>query len=216
MVNSDQPPFSPYYEPDVAVYPPDPARARALLAEAGYTFDAAGMAMKDGRPLALQIAYNVENATRRAIAIQLQAELRGIGIAATLKSYPANLYFATYGQGGILSNAKYDLGVAGWTAGYDPDDSSLYGCDQFPPKGSNYTRYCSPEMEALQRAALGSYDEATRKKAYAGIQKLIARDVPDIVLFSFRFLQPIGPAFRNFSPNPIEESWNAYLWEISV
>jgi peptide/nickel transport system substrate-binding protein len=214
VATADQPYYSPFYEPAVTLYPPDPARARSLLRAAGYTFDAAGMAAKDGRPLELQVAYNIENATRRAIAIQVQAELQAIGIATTVKSYPANLFFATFGQGGILTNAKYELAVSGWTAGYDPDDYSLYGCGQFPPNGSNYTRYCSTEMEALQRQALGSYDEATRKIAYAGIQKLLARDVPDIVLFSFRFLQPIVPAFRNFAPNPIEEAWNAYQWEI--
>lgn len=211
---SDQPKFSPYFEPDVTIYKPDPAKAKALLEQAGFTFDADGKAMKNGQQLSLQVSYNVENATRRAIAIQIQSELKGVGIDAPLKGYPANLMFATFGQGGILTNAKYDLNISGWTAGFDPDDYSLYGCDQFPPAGTNYTRYCSPEMQRLQAIALGSYDEETRKKAYSGIQKLLARDVPDINLFYFRFLQPINPAFKNFAPNPIVESWNAFLWEI--
>jgi peptide/nickel transport system substrate-binding protein len=211
---ADQPPFSPYYEPDVTIYRPDVEKAKALLRAAGYTFGPDGAARKNGQPLSLQLSYNVENATRRAIAIQVQAMLRAIGIDAPLKSYPANLMFATFGQGGILTNAKYDLNISGWTAGFDPDDYTLYGCDQFPPKGSNYTRYCSPEMQRLQAAALGTYDEATRKKAYSGIQKLLAHDVPDIELFYFRFLQPINPAFKNFAPNPMSEAWNAFLWEV--
>jgi len=211
---SDQPAFSPYYEPDVMIYTPDPAKARALLTAAGYRFGPDGMAQKNGRPLSLQLSYNIENATRRAIAVQVQSELKGIGIDAPVKSYPANLMFGTFGQGGILTTAKYDLNVSGWTAGFDPDDNSLYGCDQFPPAGTNYTRYCSPEMQRLQRLALGSYDEETRKKAYSEIQKLIARDVPDIELFYFRFLQPINPAFKNFAPNPMNEAWNAFLWEL--
>jgi peptide/nickel transport system substrate-binding protein len=211
---ADQPPFSPYYEPNVQIYTPDPQKAKALLRAAGYTFGPDGSALKNGRPLSLQVSYNVENATRRAIAVQVQSELKAIGIDAPLKGYPANLMFGTFGQGGILTNAKYDLNVSGWTAGFDPDDYSLYGCDQFPPAGTNYTRYCSPEMQRLQRAALSSYDEETRKKAYSGIQKLLARDVPDIDLFYFRFLQPINPAFRNFAPNPMSEAWNAFLWEV--
>lgn len=214
VATADQPAFSPYYEPNVQIYAYDPARARALLTAAGYRYGPDGMARKDGRPLSLQISYNVENATRRAIAIQVQAELRAVGIDAPIKGYPANLMFATYGQGGILTTAKYDLSVSGWTAGFDPDDNSLYGCNQFPPAGTNYTRYCSPEMERLQRQALGSYDEETRKKAYAEIQKLLARDVPDIDLFYFRFIQPINPAFENFAPNPMNEAWNAFMWEL--
>jgi peptide/nickel transport system substrate-binding protein len=211
---SDQPKFSPFYEPNVTIYHPDPAKAKALLRAAGYTFGPDGSAMRGGQQLSLQVSYNVENATRRAIAIQVQSELRAAGIDAPLKGYPANLMFATFGQGGILTNAKYDLNISGWTAGFDPDDYSLYGCDQFPPAGSNYTRYCSPEMQRLQRLALGTYDEETRKRAYSGIQKLLTRDVPDLDLFYFRFLQPINPAFKNFAPNPINEAWNAFLWEV--
>lgn len=211
---ADQPSFSAYYEPDVMRYPHDPARARALLREAGYAFRADGVAVKAGQPLTLQICYNVENVTRRNASVQIQAMLRTVGIDAPIKSYPTNLIFATYGQGGILTNAKYDLCVAGWIAGIDPDDNALYGCDQFPPTGTNYTRYCSPEMQALQHEALGSYDEAVRKKAYSAIQKLLARDVPDIDLWYPRMLQPIVPSFRNFAPNPVNEAWNAHTWEI--
>ncbi len=210
---ADQPPFSPYYEPNVQIYKPDPAKAKALLIAAGYSYGPDGSLMKNGQKLSLQVSYNVENTTRRSIAVQIQSELHAIGIDAPLKGYPANLMFATFGQGGILTNAKYDLNISGWNAGYDPDDYSLYGCDQFPPAGSNYTRYCSPEMQRLQARALGTYDEETRKLAYSGIQKLLARDVPDIDLFYFRFLQPINPAFKNFAPNPLNEAWNAFLWE---
>jgi peptide/nickel transport system substrate-binding protein len=211
---ADQPRFSSYYEPNVTIYHPDPVKAKALLAEAGYAFGPDGRATKHGKKLSLQVSYNVENATRRAIAIQVQSELKSIGIDAPLKAYPANVMFGTFGQGGILANAKYDLNISGWNAGFDPDDYSLYGCDQFPPAGSNYTRYCSPEMQRLQARALGTYDEETRKIAYSGIQKLLARDVPDIDLFYFRSLQPIDPAFKNFAPNPMNEAWNAYRWEI--
>ncbi len=211
---ADQPSFSTYYEPNVTRYPADPARARALLRAAGYTVGATGPATKNGQPLSLQLAFNIENATRRNAAVQIQAMLRAAGIDAPIKTYPGNLYFATFGQGGILTNAKYDLGLAGWIAGIDPDDYSLYGCDQNPPRGNNYDRYCSPEMQALQQQALGSYDEAVRKRAYSGIQKLLARDVPDLDIWYPRQLQPVVPTFKNFAPNPVNEAWNAYQWEI--
>ncbi len=211
---SDQPPFSPYYEPNVTIYKPDLEKAKSLLRAAGFTFGSDGSAMKNGQKLSLQISYNLENATRRAIAIQLQAELKTLGIDGPLKGYPANVFFATFGQGGVLSNAKYDIAITGWNAGFDPDDYTLYACDAFPPAGSNYTRYCSPEMTRLQAQALGTYDEDKRKIAYSGIQKLLARDVPELILFYFRFLQPINPAFKNFAPNPMNEAWNAFQWEI--
>ncbi len=215
---ADQPPYSWAFEPNVMRYRTDPAAAKALLQQAGWTPGPDGIRRKNGQPLALQLSYNVENATRRLVAVQVQAMLKGVGVDAQIKAYPANLFFASYGQGGIMTNGKYDLGLYGWIAGYDPDDHSLYECAQIPrpshPEGVNYTRYCSKEMDAAQAAALGSYDQAARKKAYSTIQKLIARDVPEDYIWYPRQIQPISPAFKGFAPNPINEAWNAYEWEI--
>ncbi|HTJ28314.1 MAG TPA: peptide ABC transporter substrate-binding protein [Candidatus Limnocylindria bacterium] len=215
---ADQPRYSWAYEPNVMHYPHDIAKAKALLIQAGWTPGPDGIMRKNGQPLSLQLSYNVENVTRRQVSVQLQAMLRQAGIDVQIKAYPANLIFATYGQGGIMTNGKYDLAVVGWIAGYDPDDHSLFTCDQIPrpshPDGVNYTRYCNKEMDAAQTAALSSYDQAARKPAYSAIQKLLARDVPEIYLWIPRQIQPINPAFKGFAPNPVNEAWNAYEWEI--
>ena len=215
---ADQPPFSWAYESDVTKYPHDVAKAKQLLAEAGWTPGADGIVRKNGRPLSLQLSYNVENATRTLVAVQIQAMLKEAGIDAQIKTYPANLLFATYGQGGILTTGKFDLAVTGWIAGFDPDDHSLFASDQIPrpghPDGVNYTRYQNPEMDAAQRDALSSYDESVRKSAYSRIQKLLARDVPEDYIWFPRQAQPINPEFKGFAPNPVNEAWNAYEWEI--
>ena len=215
---ADQPQWSWAYEPNVTKYPHDVAKAKALLAEAGWTPGPDGTVRKNGQPLSLQISYNVENATRRLVAVQIQSMLKDAGIDAQIKSYPANLFFATYGQNGILTTGKYDMSISGWIAGFDPDDHSLYECDQIPgpghPDGVNYTRYCNHEMDAAQKAALSSYDDATRKKAYSEIQKLLARDVPEDYIWFPRQAQPTVPEFKNFAPNPVNEAWNAWEWEL--
>ena len=213
---ADQPPYSWAYEPNVARYPTDAAKAKALLAQAGWTPGSDGIARKNGQPLSLQLAYNVENATRREVAVQIQSMLRAVGIDAQIKPYPANLFFATYGQGGIMTSGKFDLAVFGWIAGYDPDDHSLFTCDDIPrpshPDGVNYFRYCNPAMDAAQRAALGTYDQNARKSAYSTIQKLLAADLPEDFIWFPRQAQPINPDFKGFAPNPVNESWNAYEW----
>lgn len=214
VAGADQPPFSWAYQPNVPKYGPDAAKARGLLASAGYTPGADGMLKKNGQPLTLELSTNNANATRRLVQTQVQAMLRGVGIDAQIKNYPGNLFFATYGQGGILNTGKFDLAVSGWIAGIDPDDHSLYTCNQIPPKGVNYDRYCSEAMDAAQAAALGSYDELPRKKAYFTIQHLIGEDVPEIIVWYARFPQATNPDFKGFAPNPVNEAWNAYQWEI--
>ncbi|HTW85267.1 MAG TPA: peptide ABC transporter substrate-binding protein [Candidatus Sulfotelmatobacter sp.] len=211
---SDQPAYSWAYNPHVTQYPYSAAKAKQLLEQDGWTPGADGIMRKGGKPLSLQVSYNSENATRRLAAVEIQSNLHDAGIDVQVKSYPGNLFFATYGQGGILSTAKYDLAVSGWVAGIDPDDHSLYACDQTPPTGTNYTHYCSKEMDADQRAALASYDEGPRKAAYDKIQELIASDQPTDYLWFAVFPQAINPAFQGFDPNPINESWNAWQWSI--
>jgi peptide/nickel transport system substrate-binding protein len=216
---ADQPPFQWSYTADVMQYPPNPEKAKALLVEAGYASGPDGIMRKNGQPLAPVLSYNVENKTRQQVAVQLQSMLKAVGIAVQIRTYPANMLFATYGQGGVLTTGKYDLNVSGWIAGQDPDDHSEFACDQIPrpshPDGVNYTRYCSKEMDAAQAQALGSYDDTARKPAYAKIQQILARDLPIIYLWFPRQLQPIDPAFKGFAPNPVNEAWNAYEWEIS-
>jgi peptide/nickel transport system substrate-binding protein len=215
---ADQPPFQWSYTDDVMKYPPSPEKARALLAQAGYAPGPDGIMRKNGQPLALGLSYNVENKTRQLVAVQVQSMLRAVGIDAQIKTYPANMLFATYGQGGILTNGKYDLNISGWIAGQDPDDHSEFSSNEIPrpehPDGVNYARYKSAEMDAAQREALGTYDQAARKKAYTKIQQILARDVPLVYLWYPRQIQPISPKFKGFAPNPINESWNAYAWSI--
>ena len=215
---ADQPPFEWAYTSDLMKYPTNVAKARALLEAAGYAPGPDGMMRKDGQPLVLSLSYNVENKTRQQVTVQVQSMLHAAGIDAEVKTYPANLLFATYGQGGVLSTGKFDLNISGWVAGQDPDDHSEFECSEIPrpqhPDGVDYSRYCNAEMDRAQAQALASYDDVARKPAYVKIQQLLARDLPIIYIWFPRQLQPIVPNFKGFDPNPVNESWNAYQWSI--
>jgi len=198
----------------VTRYPYDPAKAKALLTAEGWRPGPDGVLVKNGRRLALDIAYNVTNATRRAGAVQLQAMLASVGIALEVKTYQGALLFATMGQGGILQNGKYDLAWTGWVAGIDPDQSSVVTCGARPPNGNNTMFYCDESVDAAEAEALDRFDIPSRKRAYARIEALLSRDEPFIPLWWPRQLQPVNPDFKNFTPNPVTESWNAYAWDI--
>jgi peptide/nickel transport system substrate-binding protein len=202
------------FNPSVHSYPHDTVRARFLLREAGYQPGPDGVMTKNGEPLDLTMVTNTSNITRRQASVQVQAMLRQSGIASTIKSFPGDVLFAPAGMGGILQLGKFDLSVAGWYAGIDPDDSSQYLCEDIPPGGYNYSRYCNPDMQAAQTAALTHYDRASRRAAYFRIQELLARDNPQIFSWWTRQVEPVSVDLKGFDPNPVVESWNAWQWSI--
>ncbi|MFY9719953.1 MAG: ABC transporter substrate-binding protein, partial [Candidatus Cybelea sp.] len=182
--------------------------------QAGWTPGPDGVMRKDGQRLELVLVTNNSNATRRRESLQIQAMLRMIGIETEIKTYPGDVLFAPAGMGGILQLGRFDLSDSGWYAGIDPDDSTQFMCQNVPPSGYNYSRYCSPEMQAEQQIALTHYDRPARKAAYDRIQELLARDAPNIFIYWYRQLEPVSVDFKGFDPNPVVESWNAWQWSI--
>ncbi len=214
VADQDLPPFMWAHARGVRTYPYDPAKASALLAAAGFVPGRDGVLERDGRPLALELVTNANSVTRRSAAVLVQAMYRRVGVAVVLHTYLPSMLFATLGQGGILQNGKYDISWTGWIAGADPDDSSTFSCAAQPPGGNNETHYCKPAMDAAQTSALTHYDRPTRARDYARIETLLGEDQPEIPIWWPRMIQPINPDFRNFTPNPVTESWNAYQWDI--
>jgi peptide/nickel transport system substrate-binding protein len=202
------------YDPTVPVIGHDLTKAKELLAQAGWTPGPGGIDQKNGQPLLLVLVSNNSNVTRRKAAVLIQEQLKLAGIGVQIKFFPGEVLFAPAGEGGILQLGQFDLGLTGWYAGIDPDDSSQFACDQFPPGGYNYTRYCSAAMTAAQAMAQQNYDEPTRKKAYRKVETLLANDVPEIFDWYTRQMQPISVDFKGFDPNPVEEAWNAWQWSI--
>jgi peptide/nickel transport system substrate-binding protein len=213
LATEDLPDWMWAYNPNVTVYQHDPAKAKQLLEAEGYKPGADGIMTKNGEKLSLLMVTNGSNATRKKASVLMQSSLRQVGIDVQIKYFDGATLFAP-APIGILQGGKFDLGISGWFAGVDPDNSSNYMCKNIPPGGYNYTRYCSAKMDAAQVAALTNYDQPTRKKAYAQIEELLATDVPQIFFWWDRQAQAINPDFKNFDPNPVTESWNAYQWSI--
>ena len=213
IATEDLPDWMWAYNSHVTVTPYDPNKAKQLLAASGWTPGPGGILTKNGQQLSLLLVTNNSNATRRKISVLAQSMLRQVGILVQVKYFDGATLFAPAPLG-ILQDGKFDLALAGWFAGIDPDDSSNYLGKNVPPGGYNYTRLRSKAMDDAQRIALDSYDRPSRTKAYATIEELLATQNPQIFFWWDRQAQAINPDFKNFDPNPVTESWNAYQWRI--
>lgn len=209
--------LSPYYwayDAALQPLPYDPAQAGKLLDQAGWRMGTDGLRHKNGKPLALQFVYGTGSQGVMTTIAQVQQMLKRIGVEVDPKGFNYAQLYAAVQSGGIITGGKFDMTMYAWVAGADPDDSNTWLSTMVPPVGNNVTRYKNAEMDAAQKVALGTFDRATRKRAYATIESLLVRDVPGAFVAYRSLAYAYVPQLQNFKPNGISEGWNAYDWRI--
>lgn len=148
--------------------PHDPARARALLAEAGY-------------PNGFGVTLDCVNiAWREAVCQASAAMLSQVGIRTQLRSSPTNQFFPK------LSQATASFVEFGWTPATDAW-STLNGLFRsFDPTGGgtfNAGRYCNPQLDMLIDAVRTEPD-LTKRRARVGVAlRMIHDDLPLLPLY---------------------------------
>jgi peptide/nickel transport system substrate-binding protein len=148
--------------------PFDPARAKALLAEAGY-------------PGGFSVTLDCVNISWREGVCQAAAAMLGqVGIRTQVRSSPTNQFFPKLSQG-TASFIEF-----GWTPSTDAW-STLNGLFRsFDPAGGgtfNAGRYSNPQLDALIDAVRTEPD-LTRRRARVGVAlRLIHDDLPLLPLY---------------------------------
>ncbi len=157
---------------DLAQYPHSPARAIALLDAAGLKPDAHGIRLH------LTMKTSTDETTRLE-AQAMQAELRDVGIALSLRSTEFGTFYAD------ITKGAFQMYLFRWIgSNEDPDIFHYsYASDMFPPRGANRGRYSNPRVDALLLAASNANDDAARRSDYIQIQQILAIDLPTIPLW---------------------------------
>jgi peptide/nickel transport system substrate-binding protein len=213
--NGDQPSYSWAFDPDVRAPAFDPAAAGRLLDEAGWQLRPDGHRYRAGKKLSITYITSSGYGEATRFGPVFQVEMKRIGIEAEVKTYPTSVLYAAKANGGIVDNGKYDVAWLGWIGGVDPDDDTLWACDQFPPDGYNLSFYCDPRIDAQERIALSSYDLPTRRAAYRRIQELLDEDVPVDFLFWTHSHDAMRAGLTDYRPGPtVTEFTNPWQWQI--
>jgi len=163
---------------DAFSFPYDPARARALLDEAGY-LDPDGDGPRPRLRLSLKTSSTLE--FNRLQATVIQQNLRAVGIDLDVRSYEFATLFADVLKG------NFQMYSLQWTAGSlaDPDIlRRVFHSTQVPPAGFNRGYYSNPRVDALLDQAATSADQARRIELFKEVQRLVALDVPYVSLWN--------------------------------
>jgi peptide/nickel transport system substrate-binding protein len=213
--DGDQPLSSWAHDPHLPQIAYDPARARALLDAAGWHPGPDGIRVKNGQRLRLEVATTSGNSVGNRLSVLLQSAWRAVGADLQVKPYASALMFANLQSGGIIQSGKFDVEFSSWVNGTDPDDSTLVMCDQVPPNGQNLFRFCNRELDAAERIALSSYDQAVRKRQYARVQEILVDQVPWITSWFWRHIDVVSDDLHGYKPaHAVAPFWNT--WEYSI
>jgi peptide/nickel transport system substrate-binding protein len=198
--------------PSLAPYRYDPADAKRLLAQAGWSSGGGGMLHKG--PLALQLSIDATTGHQENTEAQLmiQSMLRAVGIDVVIRNYPGSYLFATDGP---LYTGRYDLEWSIETNGPDPDNSGDWNGAFIPPNGANTSWLNDPIVNTTSAAAASTFDVAARKRLYQREEERIRELVP-AVFFSWRMnYTAMNRDLQGYIPAAfIADSWNAWQWRI--
>jgi len=209
VTNMIQPQFSWAFDPGVREPGYDPHGADRLFDLAGWRRGEGGMRRRGGTAMHLLYVQFPESATGVRVATAVQAALRERGVEVAIKAVSNAQLFLP--RTGVLAEGLFDLAYVPWAMGADPDDAGVLGCGG----ASNYMRWCDPQVERLERAALASADVAARKRIYAQVGGIVAREVPVLYLFNAAYVYAYRSRLRGFGPNAFLPTWNAYRWRLT-
>ncbi|MFC8231135.1 ABC transporter substrate-binding protein [Streptomyces sp. NPDC057287] len=138
----------------------DPAKAGALLDEAGYKKNSSGKrAGKDGKPLDFRILCHATDPNDKAIGKYLQewwGDL-GVGLKVDCRDNVSDPWYA----------GEYDLAFDGWSVNPDPDFvMSIHTCAALPAKAKETAQtdnfICDKQYDELYAKQTAEYDPAKR------------------------------------------------------
>jgi peptide/nickel transport system substrate-binding protein len=153
VLGSNVDPLNPYFVDLAGAMPHDPAKARKLLAEAGYP---------NGFETVLRVApqYYYTVRTGEVIANQLQK----VGVRVRIEQIEWGQWLAR-----VYREADYDMTIIGHAEAWDVH---IYANPKY------YYRYDSPRFQELFKKSEVTLDDKARRGLYVEMQKLLVEEAP--------------------------------------
>ena len=199
LANSTVPPFFWQYDPQAgADLRHDPAAARTLLAQAGWT-DRNGDGMVEnaqGRPFRFVIKTN-QNQERADIIAKIQADLRQVGVAAEAQVLE---WGTLLDQLNDPVRRDFDAVVVGWVTEFRVDDSDLFACDK-RDEPYQWVGYCDPQTDSLMAVLPTIADREAARPLWSRYQRKIAQDQPYTFLYFTKRLEGVRNRLQGVDPD---------------
>jgi len=186
------PASSRYSDPELKPWPYDPARAKKLLAEAGWRdTDGDGVLDKDGRKFSFTILQVAGHPTQMRMFPMIKESFASAGIDMNIQSLEWSVYLER------LNSRSYEVCCLGWTTSFDPDPYQVWHSQGIPTPGSNHICYSNAELDKLIEELRRTFDMNERIRITRKIERIIHEDQPYTFLYSPYSLVALRPHYDN-------------------
>jgi ABC-type transport system substrate-binding protein len=183
-VYANVPPASWAFDPAAPKYTLDVAGAKAKIEASGWALGSDGIYAKAGKRLSTTLYVRSGKPQRISFAQLAADQLKACGIE--IKVAPSD--FSTILLPLLSYPNNFETYLGGWSTALDPDDSSIFSCNQVTTKASpgsnNFVGWCNPQADALLTQGREETDQAKRKVLYSQFQAIIHNDIPYYFLWA--------------------------------
>lgn len=196
------------YNPDVPKYDYSPDKAKALLAEAGWTdTNGDGVRDKNGTELAFTIVTNQGNDLRSKTGEIIQRRFKEVGVDVKLRI----IEWATFLKE-FINPGNFDATILAWTGGPEPDQYNIWHSSKTGPQQLNFIGFENAEVDQLLEDGRRVFDQHERKKYYDRFQQILAEEQPYTFLYIGEALPAVSKRFRGVEAAPAGIRYNFTKW----
>lgn len=211
------PPSHPAAHPNIRKYGYDVNRAKALLAEAGFTPGPDGV-LRDaaGKRFEITVMTTAGNAVREQVEQVMKEQLKAVGIDLRIDNRPASVFL-----GPVVSRRQYPH-LAMYASLFSPELNEIdrFHSSQIPSEanswqGNNRTGWRHAENDRLWQQLSAELDESRRVALFRRQQEIFAEELPSLPLYFRLSLTTNMKAIRNIRPTGLGTfyiPWNAWEW----
>jgi len=187
------PPGMPGHDPDLQGYAYDPAKAKQLLAEAGYPNDA-------GFPVVQLWTVSKAESTRAELAAY-QRDLAELGVTVEIHFTDDWMRYTGMLQHGELPRFRY-----AWYADLPDPDNVLFPL-LHASSPLNYLCYRNPQVDRLLEQAREALDYGRRMALYRDVERLVMDDAPWITQHNHVFEYLYQPYVHGIELSLLGDRW---------
>jgi peptide/nickel transport system substrate-binding protein len=176
-----------FFDSGITPYAYDPAKARQLLAQAGYPHGFSTFLITVSGDVAGQ-----------AEAIVLKSELAAVGINVAIQSYELLTAYSKEDNGHSQMGERY------WTNDIiDPDEVATFGADCQGGVHAFSSYWCNSQASTLVSHARAALSDSTRQQMYAQIQQIVHQQSPFVVIDYSPYRYGVGSWVHGFHVTPL-------------